>query len=63
LIINPIRIADGAWIAAKAIIGPGVVVGEGAVLGLGSAAFHDLMPWTIYNGTPATATRKRSIVM
>jgi putative colanic acid biosynthesis acetyltransferase WcaF len=62
LIVKPIAIADMAWIAAKAIVGPGVVVGTGAVLSLGGAAFHDLEPWTIHQGVPAVAIRKRELL-
>jgi putative colanic acid biosynthesis acetyltransferase WcaF len=59
LITKPIRIGDRAWIAARAIIGPGVTVGEGAVLGLGSVASGDLAPWTIYRGNPAAGGAAR----
>ena len=61
LIVRPIEIGDGAWIAARCSIGPGVTVGEGAVLGLGSVATRDLLPWTIYTGAPAAFHRERSI--
>jgi putative colanic acid biosynthesis acetyltransferase WcaF len=59
LITAPIRINEGAWIAACSAIGPGVTVGEGAVLGLGSVANKDLQPWTIYLGVPAVFVRAR----
>jgi putative colanic acid biosynthesis acetyltransferase WcaF len=59
LITAPIRIDEGAWIAACSKIGPGVTVGEGAVLGLGSVANKDLQPWTIYLGVPAVYVRAR----
>ena len=61
LVTKPIKIGDGAWIAAQAIIGPGVIVGEGAVLALGSAATSNLEPWGIYMGTPARLMRARNI--
>jgi putative colanic acid biosynthesis acetyltransferase WcaF len=61
LIVRPIRIGNGAWIAAKAVIAPGVTIGEGAVLTLGSVAVADLEPWTIYRGCPAAPVRKRVI--
>jgi putative colanic acid biosynthesis acetyltransferase WcaF len=61
LITRPIDIKEGAWIAARTTVGPGVTVGEGAVLGLGGVANHDLEPWTIYIGVPATPIRTRVI--
>lgn len=53
LLTKPIVVHDGAWIAARAIVGPGVTVGEGAVLGLGSMATRDLAAWQIHLGVPA----------
>ena len=44
LLTKPIVVHDGAWIAARAVVGPGVTVGEGAVLCLGSTATRDLTP-------------------
>ena len=61
LVIRPIHIESGAWIAAQAVIGPGVTIGEGAVLGLGSVATNDLNPWTIHQGNPATPVKPRNI--
>lgn len=59
LIVKPITIGDGAWVAAKSIVGPGVTVGEGAVLGLGSTTSKDLEPWCVYAGAPAEFIRRR----
>ena len=59
LIVKPITIVDGAWLAAKSTIGPGVTVGEGAVLGLGSVTSKDLEPWSVYSGSPAVFVKKR----
>ncbi len=61
LITRPITIGQSAWIAAKTCIGPGVTVGEGAVLALGSAAYCDLEPWSIYTGRPAKRIKKRQL--
>jgi len=61
LITQPIKIESGAWIAAKAIVGPGVTVGSGSVLTLGSMASSDLEPWTIYGGTPARPIKSRKL--
>lgn len=59
LIVKPITIGDGAWVATKSTVGPGVTVGEGAVLGLGSTTSKDLEPWCVYSGAPAEFVRKR----
>jgi putative colanic acid biosynthesis acetyltransferase WcaF len=61
LLTGPIRIQDGAWIAARASVGPGVTVGEGAVLTFGSVATKNLPPWTINSGVPASVTGSRRI--
>jgi len=59
LIVKPIRIEDAAWVAARAVVAPGVTIGKGAVLSLGSVATADLLPWTIYQGCPAKPCRRR----
>jgi putative colanic acid biosynthesis acetyltransferase WcaF len=59
LVTKPIVIGKGAWIAAKAVVGPGVVVGEGAMLALASVATRDLVEWTVYQGVPASPIGKR----
>lgn len=60
LVTRPISIHSRAWIAAGALIGPGVTVGEGAVLGAHGVAFADLEPWQVYAGNPARQIRARS---
>jgi putative colanic acid biosynthesis acetyltransferase WcaF len=62
LIVKPITIGDGAWIAAKSTVGPGVSVGKGAVLGLGSTTSKDLDAWCIYSGAPAEFVKKRILM-
>ena len=61
LVVKPVRIEDGAWIASRSVVGPGVLVGEGAVLTLGSVATSDLRPWNIHRGVPATPIKPRYI--
>jgi putative colanic acid biosynthesis acetyltransferase WcaF len=56
---KPIHVGRYAWVAACAIVGPGVTIGEGAVLGGGGVAFKDLEPWTVYAGNPARKVRAR----
>lgn len=63
LIPAPIHIKSGSWIAAKAIIGPGVVVGQGAVLCLGSVTNRSLEPMTIYAGNPSVPIKKRQVML
>ncbi|WP_309743817.1 WcaF family extracellular polysaccharide biosynthesis acetyltransferase [Chamaesiphon sp. OTE_20_metabat_361] len=58
---TPINIGAGAWIAARAVVGPGVFVGDGAVLCLGSVACKSLAPMTIYAGNPAQPLRERKM--
>lgn len=61
LVVKPIRVEAGAWLAADAWVGPGVVVGEHALLAAGSVATRDLEPFGIYQGNPAVKTRVRGL--
>ena len=42
LTARPIVLEDGAWVAARAVVGPGVTVGRNAVVGLGTVAATDV---------------------
>jgi putative colanic acid biosynthesis acetyltransferase WcaF len=59
MISYSMRLGAYSWICARASVLPGVNVGEGAVLGLGSVAYGDLEPWTVYSGVPAVKVKKR----
>lgn len=59
LSLGPIVIGDGAWIAARSIVGPGVTVGTLTVLGLGAVATRDLEERSVYGGNPAQRLRER----
>jgi len=61
LIVRPIHVHDGAWLCARAIIGPGARIGEGAVLTAGSVATKSLEPYSVYAGNPATQFAHRTI--
>lgn len=61
LIPAPIQIEQGSWIAARAVIGPGVTVGRGAVLTLASVTSCSLQPMTIYAGNPAQPIKSRIV--
>jgi putative colanic acid biosynthesis acetyltransferase WcaF len=53
LIVKPVQVGSEAWIAARAVVGPGAEIGTGAVLGLASVASGRLEPFGIYRGNPA----------
>lgn len=59
LVARPIEIGPDAWVAARAIVGPGVSLGTGAVLGAGGVAFSDIPDWAIHIGNPARFLRMR----
>ena len=62
LLVRPVRIENGAWLASRSVVGPGVRIGAGAVLTLGSVATSDLAPWGIYQGVPAARVKERRFV-
>jgi len=55
---EPVRIGDGAWIGANAIVLPGVTIGAGAVVGAGSVVMKDVAPNTLVMGNPARIARR-----
>lgn len=59
LVLRPIWIGSGVWIAAEAFVGPGVRIDDGAVLGARSVAMSDLAGWALYFGNPAQKIRDR----
>lgn len=61
LILGEIVVHEGAWICAKAIIGPGVTVGRNAILGLGSVASKNLAPDTVFSSISLEAVKTRKI--
>ncbi|MEY8688528.1 MAG: putative colanic acid biosynthesis acetyltransferase [Leptothrix sp. (in: b-proteobacteria)] len=60
MVNRPITLGAYAWVAARAVVGPGVTLGDGAVLGLASVAMRDLAPWTVYVGAPARPVNPRT---
>ena len=59
LVAKPIVMCDGAWVAARAIICPGVTLGECSVAAVGSVVTHDIPTGEIHAGNPAGFARKR----
>ncbi len=59
LITKPIRIADGAWVAAEAFVHPGVTIGVDAVVGARAVVIKDVACRAIVVGNPAVVLRQR----
>ena len=55
----PIVIEDWAWLATNAIVLAGVRVGEGAVVAAGAVVTHDVPPYVVVGGNPATVIGER----
>lgn len=61
LIVGTITLEEGVWIGAQAVVCPGVICKSHALLTVGSIATANLDAYTIYQGNPAKAIRKRQI--
>jgi putative colanic acid biosynthesis acetyltransferase WcaF len=61
LIVKPISVQDGAWIGAKAVVGPGTIIGEGAVVATGAVATKNVPAYEIHAGSPARFVRRRAL--
>ena len=60
--LGTIRIEDGVWIGAKAIVCPNVVCKSHSILTVQSVASKEMLAWTIYSGNPATIVRDRKML-
>ena len=56
---QPIVIEDGVWIAAGAVILPGVTLRKGTVVGANAVVTRDTEAYGVYAGAPATKRRSR----
>jgi acetyltransferase-like isoleucine patch superfamily enzyme len=54
----PVRIGNGVWIGARAMVLKGVVIGDGAIIGAGAIVTNDVLAGAIVTG-PAAAVRRR----
>ncbi len=54
----PIRIGDGTWIGAGAIVLPGVTIGNGSVVASGSVVTSDVEANSLVGGVPARVLRR-----
>jgi len=53
----PIHIGDGAWLASRVTVLPGVSIGHGAVVAAGAVVTRDVPPNTLVAGVPARIVR------
>ena len=57
----PIVIGSECWIAARALIGPGVTIHDGTVIGAASVVTKDMPPWMVCAGNPCRPLKRREI--
>jgi putative colanic acid biosynthesis acetyltransferase WcaF len=60
LIVKPITIKKGVWVAAEAFVGPGVTIGDNAVIAARAVVVKDVDENTIVGGNPAKIIKSRS---
>lgn len=53
LILRPIEVASGAWLAAECFVCPGVTIGAGAVVAARAVVTRDVPPNSVVAGNPA----------
>lgn len=61
LILGEINVEDGAWIAANAVVCPGVCCRRNAVITVGSVLRKDAEVGGVYAGNPAVLVRNRNV--
>jgi acetyltransferase-like isoleucine patch superfamily enzyme len=54
-----VKINDGVWIGARAVILDGVSVGENSIIAAGSVVVKDVPPFSIVGGVPAKVLKSR----
>jgi len=57
---KPVIIEDGAWLAARVTVLPGVTIGAGAVVASGAVVTRDVPPNTLTGGVPSKVIRTLS---
>ncbi len=55
---KPVRIGDGAWLASRVIVLPGVDVGDGAIVGAGAVVTRSVPPHSVVAGVPAREIKR-----
>jgi maltose O-acetyltransferase len=57
---GPIEIGDGAWLASRVVVLPGIRIGAGAIVAAGSVVTRDVPDNTLVVGVPARVARNLS---
>jgi acetyltransferase-like isoleucine patch superfamily enzyme len=53
----PVRVGNGAWLASRVVVLPGVEIGEGAIVAAGAVVTRSVPPHTLVAGVPAREVR------
>ncbi len=61
LIAKPITVRRGAWVCAKAFIGPGIEIGADAVIAAAAVVVKSVGPREIVGGNPAKLIKLREM--
>lgn len=61
LMLGQIRLEEGVWIGAQAVVCPGVTCKSHSILSVGSVATKDMEAYSIYQGNPAVKVKDRII--
>lgn len=60
LMVKPITIKNGVWVAAEAFVGPGVTIGNNAVIAARAVVVKDVDENNIVGGNPAKIIKSRN---
>lgn len=58
---RPVRIGDGAWLGARALVMPGVEIADGAIVGAGAVVTKSVPSDTVVAGVPARTIRRLDV--
>jgi len=56
--LSTVSVEDGAWIAARVTVLPGVTIGRGSVVAAGAVVTRDVPPNCLVAGVPARVLRE-----
>lgn len=61
LLVGQIKLEEGVWIGAQAVVCPGIVCRTHSILTVGSIATKNLKAYSIYQGNPAEFVKTRIV--